>query len=725
MADLFQRTKALATSPNRIAFMWALRGTIATGLPLLGLPLLGFDLASHFVTLGALNTSMVDVGGPYRSRLEAMALNSLLAPLSLLAGSFVQETWWLAAPLIFVIAIGSGLARAIGPAGTPLGFFIGIGFLVGTNLPGTGPIGFEAAALYGAGGFWTILVALAFWRLRPFKRLEQEVAAVWEAAAALVFAMRTLDVMPESMERRHRHERLLARRHQGLREAVERARATLGNVRAEVAGPGTTMAQLMILVRAASRIAAAAVMLAELRQHEARYRERGSGFVLIDAAAMELETACRAVAASLASGRRQLSLAGVRARLKESIAAFGETDPEVMAYAQAMRNLENADEAMGVLLGAEHRYLGLLPPLARINPPGHAFRAIRAQLSTKSAIFRHALRVATAVAIATAIVIGSALRHGIWLPMATLVVLQPEFGGTLARALQRTAGTVAGAVIAGLLLATLHGSFALNLVLMVLLFAAFFVQRRRYALGVTFLTPLIVLLIATSVGDPWLDTLDRILATAAGAALALAAGYVLWPQWEHQRLPDLLARAIRANRAYMARILQALTRRETQPAELGELRRQAEIATGNAEAGFQRLLGEPRTKRGGLGGAFVLVTYVQRLERHLIALAAQIGCVELPAADAAALSGLLEAAQEAVAAAVAPGVEPAPCPPFDVPLGRLRKVLETDEPTGAGSTTAYLLGRITSDTTSLHAAAARGEAADAPRERPASAPEPR
>src|SRR5919206_160450 len=129
-----------------------------------------------------------------------------------------------------------------------------------------------------------------------------------------------------------------------------------------------------------------------------------------------------------------------------------------------------------------------LPPLTRTNPPGHALTAVRAQLSLKSAIFRHALRVAAASAAGTAVMIGLDLPHGLWLPMTALVVLQPEFGGTFSRALQRTAGTVAGAAIAGLLLATLHGTFALNLVLTVLLFAALFVQRRRYGLGVTFLT---------------------------------------------------------------------------------------------------------------------------------------------------------------------------------------------------------------------------------------------
>ncbi len=59
----------LTTSPNQIALMWAFRGTIAAGVPLLCLPALGFGLASHFVAIGALHTSMVDVGGSYRRSL--------------------------------------------------------------------------------------------------------------------------------------------------------------------------------------------------------------------------------------------------------------------------------------------------------------------------------------------------------------------------------------------------------------------------------------------------------------------------------------------------------------------------------------------------------------------------------------------------------------------------------------------------------------------------------
>jgi hypothetical protein len=166
--------------------------------------------------------------------------------------------------LVFV-ALDSGLARAIGPGGIPLGLMVGTAFLIGTSVPAELGETIEFAMLYAAGGLWTILVTLVFWRVRPFKRLEQEVAAVWERTTALIGAIRTVEGDTSSVVGRHRRERALANSHQALREAVERARGALGTVRAELSGPGTTTAQLMILVRAASRIAAASVTIAETR----------------------------------------------------------------------------------------------------------------------------------------------------------------------------------------------------------------------------------------------------------------------------------------------------------------------------------------------------------------------------------------------------------------------------------------------------------------------------
>jgi len=696
----------LATSSNQIALVWALRGTIAAGLPLIVLPLFGFASASHLIAIGALNTSMVDVGGSYRSRLNAMTFNGLVSPLVLVLGSQVREPWWLASATMFVVALGSGLVRAIGPGGIPLGLMAATAFLIGTNAEVDLRESVEFGVLYAAGAAWTILLAIVFWRARPFKRLEQEVAAVWEATAALIGAVRAAKADALSVVARRRRERVLAKRHQVLREAVERARAALGTVRAELSGPGTTTAQLMVLVRAASRTAAAGVTLAEIGDRHRQPRPAHDQSGMFDTSAEELENACRTVAASVLSGRRDLPLAPVRSRLFELTAVYGGTDPEVMAFAQATRQLENAAEAMDLLVGRERRFSGVMAQVASGgNPPRQVFNAIRAQLSTRSAIFRHAIRVAVSAALGTAIMIKFAFPHGLWLPMTTLIVLQPEFGGTLARAGQRTMGTVAGAVIAGALLAGLQGTLVLELAVVVLLFAALFVLRRQYGLGVTFLTPLIVLLLTTSVGNPWTDTLDRVIATIAGASLGLAAGYLLWPQWERERLPAQLARAIRANCDYMTQVFAVLGGAAAPPEGVGEFRRRAEIATGNADAGFQRLLAEPRVQRGRIARAFALVTYIQRLERHLIALAAYIGGISLPEAELRALLRPLAATQADVAEAIATDRPPQACPNFDPDLGRLRSKLLENEARETARLVEFLLGKIVSDTTSLHFAA--------------------
>src|SRR3954447_12688094 len=313
----------LAASPNRIAFTWALRGTIATGLPLIAFPALGLGPLSNFVVIGALNTSMVDVGGSYRSRLTAMALNAVVSPITLLLGNFARDNGWIAAALMFLVAFASGLIRALGPAGVSLGLTVGLTFLVGIGVHHHGGSALEWTALYIAGGLWTILLTLAFWHFRPYRRLEQEVAAVWEETATLVATARAFAGPRPSAVRRRRQERLIAKRHQALREAVEKALSSLGYVRGQVSGPGVTMAQFLILLRAASRIGAAAVTLSELPLQPQDCSERAAEVRARRLAAGEaLESACRQVAAAVLAGRSEIPFGPIQSRITDLIASM-------------------------------------------------------------------------------------------------------------------------------------------------------------------------------------------------------------------------------------------------------------------------------------------------------------------------------------------------------------------------------------------------------------------
>src|SRR5258708_8184714 len=191
--------------------------------------------------------------------------------------------------------------------------------------------------------------------------------------------------------------------------------------------------------------------------------------------------------------------------------------------------------------------------------------------------------------------------------------------------------------------------------------------------------------------DPWLDLADRIAYTVVGAALALAAGYGLWPQWERERLSDRLARAIRADRDYLAAALAALGKADPPDAALADLRRQAEIAVGNADAAFQRMLGEPAHRRARVDTGFTLLVYIHRLCRHTIALAAHLGAVAAPEPPLHPLHRLMSEPLEDVAQSVPAGHRPTPRPAFDEPLARLRATLSGGGEAAPGGTVAVLL----------------------------------
>jgi uncharacterized membrane protein YccC len=485
-----------------------------------------------------------------------------------------------------------------------------------------------------------------------------------------------------------------------VRAAVERAREALGEMRAGTAGPGTTIAQLVVLLNAAARIAAATVTLGEVAATPGTARL---------AAEAELERTCRAVARILLAGKGELPLAELRRRLEAASAGRGEPQghADLLAWAQAMRHLENAEEALRLLFGARRRLPGLLGlPFAHRRPRGAVIGALRAQATPRSAIFRHAMRIAAMTALDTAVVASFHLPRGIWLPLTSLVILQPEYGGTLVRALERGVGTVAGAVLAGLLLATVHGTAGYDAAIGVLLFATFLLIRRRYGYAIVFLTPIIILLIGMSSPDPWIDLAERVAYTIAGALPALAAGFLLWPQWEREQLRDRLARAIGADKAYLDAVLGALAEPAAPATCLPALRREAEMTVANADAGFQRMLAEPAHRTALVAAGFSLLVYLHRLCRHAIALSAQRSVASVPQEPLARLQRLLGAALEEAAQAMSEGRPPAPRPGFDAPLAELAAALAPAGASTPGGAVAALLGRLVSDTTRLLSAAA-------------------
>src|SRR5258708_38670779 len=203
---------------------------------------------------------MVDVGGPYRRRLAAMAVGAVLGPCLMMIGLAGGNNWWLAGLVMVGLAIGSSLVRAFGPGGVSFGINMSVAFLSGLGGAPFGGGNIEIwAGGYFCGALWTVAVTRAFWQARPYRRLEQEVAGAWQAVADLVAAVKPeAGGEPGTAATRRRREQLNGPRHRAAREAIDQGHDVPGAERAEISGPRPTMAPLIVLVAPPSRAPLAA-----------------------------------------------------------------------------------------------------------------------------------------------------------------------------------------------------------------------------------------------------------------------------------------------------------------------------------------------------------------------------------------------------------------------------------------------------------------------------------
>lgn len=113
--------------------------------------------------------------------------------------------------------------------------------------------------------------------------------------------------------------------------------------------------------------------------------------------------------------------------------------------------------------------------------------------------------------------------NGVWLPLTLIMVLRVGADATRHRAFQRLWGTIAGAAFAAVAASLVHPQWAIAALIVIALLGMFATMGREpYGLFAFFLTTLVLL--ATSAGEPVLEaSYQRVLYTAIGAALALAA----------------------------------------------------------------------------------------------------------------------------------------------------------------------------------------------------------
>ncbi|MDB5192723.1 MAG: hypothetical protein JWQ96_2286 [Segetibacter sp.] len=221
-------------------------------------------------------------------------------------------------------------------------------------------------------------------------------------------------------------------------------------------------------------------------------------------------------------------------------------------------------------------------------------------LSLKSEIFRHSMRMSIAIAAGFLLSHLFNLGHGYWILLTIIVILKPAYSLTKKRNKDRLIGTVLGVLIGVVIVLLIKNSIALLCIMVVLMAFSYSFMRNNYLLSVLLMTPYIIMLFHLLNPQLFQQVLrDRIIDTAIGSIIAFVASFFLLPTWERDKIKPLMINMLKEAREYLHVVAQKSVQ-DTTEQELQLARKNALVALANLSDAFNRMLSDPKRRQTGI-----------------------------------------------------------------------------------------------------------------------------
>lgn len=262
-----------------------------------------------------------------------------------------------------------------------------------------------------------------------------------------------------------------------------------------------------------------------------------------------------------------------------------------------------------------------------------AIERIRLQLTPTSLLFRHALRMAVALATGYGVLHLIHPTQGYWILLTTVFVCQPNYGATRIKLVQRISGTVLG-LVAGWALFELFPSPLVQSLIAVVAGVVFFATRAtRYTLATAAIT-LLVLFCFNQVGDGYGLIWPRLVDTLLGSLIAGAAVFLILPDWQGRRLNQVVANTLSCSSLYLRQIIQQYRSGKRDDLAYRLARRNAHNADAALSTTLSNMLLEPGHFRKEAETGFRFLVLSHTLLSYLSALGAHRESLPADTSDA-------------------------------------------------------------------------------------------
>ncbi|CDG98844.1 putative efflux transport protein (PET family) [Xenorhabdus bovienii str. puntauvense] len=306
-------------------------------------------------------------------------------------------------------------------------------------------------------------------------------------------------------------------------------------------------------------------------------------------------------------------------------------DTQIMAFYNLLRNLRAIDAQLSGLNSEQSPLLQNASQSGKQEDTQLSDEAltgwrdvwfrISSNLTPKSALFRHAIRMSALLCTGYAIIQLFDLQRGYWILLTSLFVCQPNYSATRRRLALRVTGTLAGILI-GLPILYFVPSIEGQLVLIIISGVLFFAFRNiQYAHATLFIT-LLVLLSFNLLGEGFEVALPRITDTLIGCGIALLAVSFIWPDWKFRQLPRVINRTMIANCRYLDAIVGQYYQGKSNSLNYRIARRDAHNCDAELASVISNMASEPKNYRVSQEEAFRLLCLNHTMLSYISALGA-------------------------------------------------------------------------------------------------------
>jgi uncharacterized membrane protein YccC len=603
---------------------WGLRMALSGTLPVIWGLATGRVVDAIWITLTAEAVSWVEMKGSFAWRVRTLLAGAFLGIAFSILGTVTGFNVWLSVVGMFVVGYLATLLKNLGDRASGLAICVYLMFIICNAFPATEYTEVRhRLALVAIGAAWPVLVGIFTSLLMPAEQpFRRQIALIWRAISDLV---ETVSRSAVSRDGQGSMDEVIRKENQ-VRTAIDNSYQFYGRMAHQVKKKNDPQYQLVLLRKVAGLVAVNVVAMEEEIKH---------------IAVPELDETLRIKAATLFSAMKEavtrISIFVISLKPEEKLLAVSHINrvkkltalirqyPMMADQRQVnaiKRILHLTDRTVKLMESAIERIeqMGADKPVFRsysfaktlfILKPRYFISSLRVLFNFSSLTTRYALRSAIAATVALFIYKWFRIDHGYWLPFSVMIVIQPYFGATFQKALDRVIGTVLGGLAGSLLLHLPAGSHVKEAILFLTFILMVYFLRKKYSVAVFVITLNLVLLFnLESAYNNWI-MVTRALCTIGGAALAVVSGFALLPTWDKKWLPAHLAEAIKSNYDYFIATFFAEKRNVNWTRE----KRVAESGNSNVFDSFNRYMEEPGKEKSEV--YYDLITYNVRITRNL------------------------------------------------------------------------------------------------------------